>query len=230
MSFDTLLWLGLTLLFVIAPLFSNRGKKPDQEQQPRQPGQRPGAPPASGQPRTRSAAPDGTQEQQGGWESRLEEARRRIEAALAEESAQLPPQRSAQPTPAAPAQQRPSAVLTPRTVSGTPMRQAKGRQPAARPVRPAAQARKPASRPPPPSRSTSAASKQASIDRARRLRESESASAPQVTRPNARPTYTVRRRRADAGGLFETKSVVNGIIWHQILSEPRHKRGHRRRT
>lgn len=202
MSFDTLLWLGLTLLFVIAPLFSNRGKKPDQEQQPRQPGQRPGAPPASGQPRTRSAAPDGTQEQQGGWESRLEEARRRIEAALAEESAQLPPQRSAQPTPAAPAQQRPSA----------------------------AQARKPASRPPPPSRSTSAASKQASIDRARRLRESESASAPQVTRPNARPTYTVRRRRADAGGLFETKSVVNGIIWHQILSEPRHKRGHRRRT
>lgn len=230
MSFDTLLWLGLTLLFVIAPLFGNKGKKPDQNQ-PRQPGQRPGAPPASGQPRTRSAAPADGKEQQGGWESRLEEARRRIEGALAEESAQQT-QRQNQPTPAVPARQQTRHTLTPRTVSGTPMSQAKGRQSAARPAaRPSPQqASRPAQRTPPPSRSASAASNQASIDRARRLRASESESEPQVTRSARRPTYTVRRRKLAAGGMFDTKSVVNGIIWHQILSEPRHKRGNRRRT
>lgn len=234
MSFDTLLWLGLTLLFVIAPLFGNRGKQQDPKQQPRQPGQRPGAPPATGQPRTRSAPPAATQEQQGGWEGRLEEARRRIEAALAEESAQLPPQQTQRQAPAAaPARQPARGTLTSRTVSGTPMSQAKGRQPtAARPARPTPQARTrpPARRTPPPSRTASAASTQASIDRARRLKASENESAPQVTRKERRPTYTGRRRRLDDRGLFDAKSVVNGIIWHQILSEPPHKRGNRRRT
>src|SRR5690625_1490734 len=99
--------------------------------------------------------------------------------------------------------------------------EATGQQPEQRP--PAA---KPAARPPelPLASSKSA---QAAAERTRRLREGSSAEL-QVTKLAKRETYTDGRGRLSGSALLSQKGVLNGLVWHQILSEPPYRRAGRR--
>src|SRR5690625_57889 len=51
---------------------------------------------------------------------------------------------------------------------------------------------------------------------------------PQVTTQTGSQSYTGRRRPVSAGQLLSVEGLHNGLIWHQILSEPPHRRGRRR--
>lgn len=90
------------------------------------------------------------------------------------------------------------------------------RQPAAPPA---------ARRPEPPLASTK--STQAAAERTRRLREGSSAGL-QVTKLAKRETYTDARGRLSGSALLSRKGVLNGLVWHQILSEPPYRRAGRR--
>ena len=219
MSFETLIWLGLTLLFVLAPMFGNKNrKKPD--------GGAPGQQPPAAQ------KDDGSPVSQ--FESRLEEARRRIEAASREQQAstqagqQTRQQPVSRPQTAAPQRNRAQTRVQPGNRPQT-RQQSTGRQPQNRLDWQQTGIDWQAG----PTRRTGhgdalANSKRASEERARRLKAASTEL--QVTRLAAGKTYTGRRERVDAGSLFGRKSVLSGYIWHQILSEPPHKGGARRRV
>lgn len=72
-----------------------------------------------------------------------------------------------------------------------------------------------------------AASARAAAERTRLLRE-RSAAELQVTKLPKRQTYTGARGSVTAGSLLGRDSILRGLIWHQILSEPPHRRSFRR--
>lgn len=221
MSFEALISLILFLLFVVVPLFGNK-KKPDESGKP---GSKPRQVPGQ-QPRTRSAQqPQQQQTAQASpsdsgrgdsWEDKLREARRRIEEAMGETVMEMPghqtPRAQTETAPVArpakPLVSRSATTISGKTVGG-PQR-----------TLPQAQTRTAAP--------VSMNRERESGERTSQLRKTADSTEPQVTRPDGRPTYTGRRRRTGASGLFTTESLQNGLIWHQVLSEPPHRRGRRR--
>ncbi|HLR46357.1 MAG TPA: hypothetical protein VK092_04300, partial [Deinococcales bacterium] len=98
-----------------------------------------------------------------------------------------------------------------------------GLPPPAAPVAPAGPARKPQRT----QVDAAAAHTRAAAARTRRLREEKTGEL-QVTRLPRRETYTGRRRSITASSLLTRDSVLKGLVWHQILSEPPHRRAGRR--
>lgn len=210
MSFEAIISLILFLLFVIVPALSGNRKKPDPKagrQQPPAGQDRPGQAQRTGPQAERPAG------EADSWEARLRDARRRIEEAMGETSMEVPRQSPAPASgqPAATPAVRPARPLTtagPTPIAGHPQRTEQQRA-----VRMAQQ--------------NARDSQRAAAERTRRLRESGSTEL-QVTRLDSPRPYTGRRRREGATGLFSQESLQNGLIWHQVLSEPPHKRGRRR--
>lgn len=214
MSLETIIIGLVTLLFVVGPSLVRRQQKPEQEQPPqRGPGQ---APPAGGtvQTQQRTAGADD-------WQAKLEEARRRIAEALGEDTVQQPPPTKAPRSPA------PARPVQSRSVAGRP-------QPAPARAPTGIDWQQVTTRPPTEhSAAAAAARNRAAAERTRRLREASTASTTselQVTAASRRGPYTAGRRKRQASDLFSSDSVLNGYIWHQILSEPPHRRGNRRKV
>ncbi len=209
MSFEAVISLILFLLFVVVPLFGNK-KKPDETGKPgTKPQQAPGQ-----QPRTRSVQQQGTAPRQAStsgqgesWEDKLRDARRRIEEAMGETVMEAPRQ-------PAPEVQAPRPPVS-RAATSIPGRQTgRGNERTARPPQDqAVQSRMKRER--------------STAERRRKLREASSTEM-QVTRLDSAGPYTGRRRRSGASSLFSPESLQNGLIWHQVLSEPPHRRGRRR--
>ncbi len=225
MTFDNILGILAVIFFVVVPLITSvtkgREKRGDQ---PNQPGGRnwqggqttsqeqdpagAGRPQQSqsGQPQVQQSRPAA----EDSLEARLREARRRIEEALSDPQAQ-----TGSGTQARPAQQQPAArggtVASPLSQAGA------DRRPAPTPPRPTPQPR------PAPVRKRRPQGRSADMGVSEDL---------QITRLSKPSPYTRGRtsRRSDSGGLNSASGVINGIIWHQILSEPPSKRFFRRRT
>lgn len=215
MSFETLIWLLLTVLFVVAPMFSSKNrKKPD--------GQAGDKPPAG--------RPEGGPGQPTALESRLEEARRRIEAATQEQQASTAAPPAPRQASSSVSQPQPRKLVTStlsKTISGKPL-VAQGQQQQSRPALDWQQAGIDWQAPPRKYTSASHAAAKAAAERNRRLKADSTEL--QVTRLDRPTTYTGRRRRVEASALFGQQNVLSGYIWHQILSEPPHRRGARRRV
>lgn len=219
MSFEAIISLILFLLFVIVPAFSGKGKEGEKPQTPGRPKPRSGGeadrrsrPAQTAQP---SARPSAASADDDSLERRLREARRRIEEAMGETHSELPPQ------PAAPA---PARAERPRSLTSRPAKTL---------------TRRPATPGPAPA-TTAAVREQPAAVAARRQRERAAAerrsrqprkgadTGPQVTTQTGSQSYTGRRRPVSAGQLLSVEGLHNGLIWHQILSEPPHRRGRRR--
>jgi hypothetical protein len=211
MSFDAVLGLLAVVFFVVLPLISNASKrKPPEQGGPGAGGPQPGAP-----------APGEAAEQPTGWAAKLEEARRRIEAELSEAEAAARPAR-ARPVTAPPAQSPQSQRAT--------LRQA---------PRQAAQAGRPPVRSGPsqptrirqPAQATQAARVRQAAQGAESPADMSVASEElQVTRLDRPGTYNDAHSARKLPALTSRDSVLNGIIWHQILSEPPSRKRIRRQT
>ena len=242
MSPDLLIWLVLTILFVVVPLFNpkNRAKGKGQAQQGQQ------QPKQQRQLMEQSDRPEATG--QTDFESKLEEARRRIQQALLEQnggdggtfsSPTMAPKPAEKPA-ARPAARPAASSTTGKAAATTLTKTISGKPVAARPAqaqRPATARQKPGldwqqsgidwqAPPKKYSGNASHASARASAERRKRLKAE--AQAPQVTKADPAKTYNAGRRKAAADSLFSKQSVLNGLIWHQVLSEPPHRRGARR--
>jgi hypothetical protein len=208
------LTLLLFILFIVVPLINGllRGQQ-------RPPGRQPGQPPT----RPRPGAPDAKADTSGGddtFAKRLEEARRRVREAMGEEVG--PAEAPSRPQPRTVAGDRtPRAVLGDRpspTVKGDrPSPTVKGDRP--RTIAEPAQ--------PPPA---AARSLGGSLETLTPLGEEGS------LKRDTSPPMQVQRRFSTVQRLkpkelmrFDTKHVYQGMIWHQILSEPRAKHPHRRK-
>lgn len=218
MSFDAILGLLAVVFFVVLPLISNASKR----KPPEQGGPGTGVPGAGGpQP---GAGQGEAEPQLAGWAAKLEEARRRIEAELSDAEAN-----------ARPAQTRPAPV-PPRTgPAGAPqratLRQAPQVQPAHAPGRTSpAQPAQPA-RIRQSAQATQAARVRQAAQRSQPLTDMTVASEElQVTRLGRPGTYNDAHSARNLPALTSRESVLNGIIWHQILSEPPSKTRSRRQT
>jgi hypothetical protein len=201
MSFDAILGLLAVIFFVVLPLISNAGKRkpPEGEQEAGVPGS-PRRPTVAGEP----------EPQPGGWAAKLEEARRRIEAELAEPAATTTTTRQAAPA-------RPQPLPGPvRSADAGSQRGAQRRPPAARP-RPG---QPPQLIPPAPARPRPARS---SMPEGQPENGGVSDEL-QITRLGRGGTYNDAHSARTLPDFSSRNSVLNGIIWHQILSEPPHRR------
>lgn len=215
MSFEAIIMGLVTLLFIIGPSLVKRQQKPEQEQPPQR-GR--GQPPPDTQVQTQRAA--GADD----WLEKLEEARRRIAEALGEETAG----QQKVPVPAAPGPRVRQTQA--KTVPGRPA-PATARSAGPAPAATGIDWQQVTTRPPTEHSAAAAAARdRAAAERTRRLREASTASAVQVTAAGRKGPYTAGRRKRQASDLFGSDSVLNGYIWHQILSEPPHRRGNRRKV
>jgi hypothetical protein len=194
MSFDAILGLLAVIFFVVLPLISNASKR-----KPPETGQGTGPPGTAPRP----AEGDGEPEPQlTGWAAKLEEARRRIEAELAEPEASTR-QPAGQPRP------------HPQAGPVTPLRPAPASRPAARQPRSEPAGRRAATPRPRPAAAVTHAAATAAEETSEEL---------QITRLGRRGTYNDAHSARELPAFTSRESVLNGIIWHQILSEPPYRR------
>ena len=196
MSFNDLIGLFIFLLFVAVPLLNRllRRQRSQPGQQPTRPGTTFGQPPSAQDP-----TPAGEFEEDDPIGRRLEEARRRVEAARSNAASTAAPQQPQLqiPQPSAP----PPLMSAPRPVAPDLGRASR---PAPAPVRtpfaPQFGARVAAA--PAPSTQSRPLMPRRKVRKARRRSQD-----PSETR-HASPL------------LFDADQIVRGILWHQILSEP----------
>jgi hypothetical protein len=220
MTLDPLTLL-LFILFIVVPLINGLLRGQQQRPPGRQPGH-PGAPDAKAD----TSAGDDT------FAKRLEEARRRVREAMGEEVGPAEASQRAEPRTVA-------GDRTPRTVAGdAPSRTVPGDRPLPtikgdRPSPTVKGDRTPRTIAEPAQRPSAPAARPlgGSLETLTPLGEEGS------LKRDTSPPMQVQRRLSTAQKLkpkelmrFDAKHVYQGMIWHQILSEPRAKRPYRRKT
>lgn len=209
MNLDGILGILAVIFFVVLPIFSSIAEARKKNEQAGKP-QDPAGGPAPARPPAESRDPGFD------LDEAMAEARRRIQAQTQAERGT--PVRPVAQTPAAP---RGATVMT-TTISGQ-------RIPGGQPQQSIDWQASPAPpRPAPPRQRTRAAPREQR--QSARTGAAEIAADLQVTRLPARKPYTERAQKVAGPGLTGRAAVLNGLIWHQVLSERPMARRYRRRA
>ncbi len=206
MSFDDLIRIFLILFFVVIPIMraiSRNQQKPPAPGRPQQPPAGRQTPQAGPLPKGETSTPVSTAEAE--FQKKLDEARRRVQEATGSRQA------STQPVPSQPASQ---SMRPPPT------------QTQARPAFP--QAAPPSQAPPPPTQPAMQARPQQSATDFPKMSDPLEVSKPLEIqrRPKTKKTQVIKPEM-QATFVVNEETVLQGIIWNQILSEPRAKRSWR---